>query len=96
MEVLDLRTLSPLDEETVFRSCRKTGKIVVVHEATATAGYGAELVARLADLCFEQLDGPIKRVCFADRPSPYAKALEQSLLPGRAKIVEAVRRLARY
>lgn len=96
VEVVDLRTLSPLDEETVFASARKTGKIAVVHEATATAGYGAELVARLADLCFEHLDGPIKRVCYADRPSPYAKKLEQSLMPGRERVLDALRRLARY
>lgn len=96
VEVVDLRTLVPLDEETVFRSAKKTGKIVVVHEATTTAGYGAELVARLADLCFEHLDGPIRRVAYPDRPSPYNKLLEKELLPGRAKILDAVRRLARY
>lgn len=96
VEVIDLRTLVPLDEEAVFASVRKTGKVVVVHEATATAGYGAELVARIADLCFEHLDGPLRRVTYPDRPSPYNKHLEQELLPGKAKILDAVRRLARY
>ncbi len=96
VEVVDLRTLVPLDEETVFASARKTGKILVVHEATATAGYGAELVARLADLCFEHLDGPIRRVTFPDRASPYAKALERQLLPGRERIAAEIRRLAKY
>lgn len=96
VEVVDLRTLVPLDEETVFASARKTGKILVVHEATATAGFGAELVARLADLCFEHLDGPIRRVTYPDRPAPYNKGLEQSLLPGVAKITDALRSLARY
>ncbi len=96
VEVVDLRTLVPLDEETVFAAAKKTGKIVVVHEATTTAGYGAELVARIADLCFEHLDGPILRVAYPDRPSPYNKNLEKELLPGKAKILDAVRRLARY
>ena len=96
VEVVDLRTLTPLDEETVFASAKKTGKILVVHEATVTAGFGAELVARIADLCFEHLDGPIRRVCYPDRPSPYNKDLEASLLPDRTHITSALRRLARY
>jgi 2-oxoisovalerate dehydrogenase E1 component beta subunit len=96
VEVVDLRTLVPLDEETVFASVRKTGKAVVAHEATATAGFGAELVARIADLCFEHLDGPIRRVTYPDRPSPYNKKLEHELLPTSAKILDVVRRLARY
>jgi 2-oxoisovalerate dehydrogenase E1 component beta subunit len=96
VEVIDLRTLVPLDEETVFKAVKKTGKVVVVHEATATAGYGAELVARIADLCFEHLDGPLLRVTYPDRPSPYNKSLEKELMPGKAKILDAVRRLARY
>ncbi len=96
VEVVDLRTLVPLDEETIFRAVKKTGKVVVVHEATATGGFGAELVARIADLCFEHLDGPVRRVAYPDRPSPYAKGMEKELLPGKAKILDAVRRLARY
>ena len=96
VEVIDLRTLVPLDEETVFASVKKIGKVVVVHEATATAGYGAELVARIADRCFEHLDGPVLRVTYPDRPSPYNKGLEKELIPGKAKILDAVRRLARY
>lgn len=96
VEVIDLRTLMPLDEETVFASCRKTGKVLVVHEATETSGFGAELVARVADQCFEWLDGPIRRVAYADRPSPYNKHLEASLMPDRDVIVKALRALARY
>ncbi len=96
VEVIDLRTLVPLDEETVFAAVKKTGKVVVVHEATTTGGYGAELVARIADLCFEHLDGPLLRVAYPDRPSPYNKGLEKELMPGKAKILDAVRRLARY
>jgi 2-oxoisovalerate dehydrogenase E1 component len=96
VEVVDLRTLVPLDEETVFASARKTGKILIVHEATMTGGFGAELAARIADHCFEHLDGPIRRVAYPDRAAPYNKKLEATLLPDRAKIVEELRRLARY
>ena len=83
-------------EETVFASARKTGKVLVVHEATYTGGFGAELVARIADQCFEDLDGPVRRVAYADRASPYNKLLEQSLLPDRKKVADALRALARY
>lgn len=96
VEVVDLRTLMPLDEETVFASCKKTGKVLVVHEATETSGFGAELVARIADQCFEYLDGPVRRVAYADRPSPYAKKLEASLMPDQRAITDALRALARY
>ena len=96
VEVIDLRTLSPLDEETIFASVRKTSKVLVVHEATLTAGFGAELAARVGEQCFEWLDGPVRRVAYADRPSPYNKKLEQRLLPGRERITRALRALARY
>lgn len=96
VEVVDLRTLMPLDEETVFASCKKTGKVLVVHEATETSGFGAELVARIADQCFEWLDGPVRRVAYADRPSPYNKKLEASLMPDQGVITRALRALARY
>lgn len=96
VEVVDLRTLVPLDEETVFASVRKTGKVLIVHEATLTGGFGAELAARVADYCFEQLDGPVRRVAYPDRAAPYNKKLEATLLPDRAKIVDELRRLARY
>ena len=75
---------------------RKTSKVLIVHEATITAGFGAELAARVADQCFEWLDGPVRRVAYADRPSPYNKKLELSLLPGRERITAALRKLARY
>jgi 2-oxoisovalerate dehydrogenase E1 component len=96
VEVVDLRTLVPLDEETVFASVRKTGKVLIVHEATLTGGFGAELAARVAEHCFEHLDGPVRRLAYPDRASPYNKKLEASLLPDRAKVLDALRRLARY
>jgi 2-oxoisovalerate dehydrogenase E1 component len=96
VEVVDLRTLAPLDEDTVFASVRKTGKVLILHEATLTGGYGAELAARVAEHCFEQLDGPVRRLAYPDRAAPYNKKLEATLLPDRAKAVEALRRLAKY
>ena len=90
-EVVDLRTLVPYDEETVLASVRKTSRAVVVHEDLLTAGFGAEVAARLADAGFPWLDAPIKRVAYPDRPSPYVKALEHELLPGRDKVLAAAR-----
>jgi 2-oxoisovalerate dehydrogenase E1 component beta subunit len=96
VEVVDVRSLVPLDEATVFASARKTGKILIVHEASQTAGFGGEIAARIADACFEDLDGPVKRVTYPDRASPYNKGLEKSLLPDRARVTAALRKLARY
>jgi 2-oxoisovalerate dehydrogenase E1 component len=95
-EVVDLRTLVPLDVETVAASVRKTGRALIVHEAQMTAGFGAEVAARLADVAFPWLDAPIRRVGHADRPSPYAKVLESELLPSRDKVVAAARRLLEF
>jgi pyruvate/2-oxoglutarate/acetoin dehydrogenase E1 component len=61
-----------------------------------SGGFGAELVARIADRCFEQLDGPVRRVAYPDRAAPYNKKLEASLLPDRARVIDALRKLARY
>ncbi|MDX1630824.1 MAG: dehydrogenase E1 component subunit alpha/beta, partial [Thermoanaerobaculia bacterium] len=85
-EVVDLRTLVPLDEETVLKSVRKTHRVLVVHEALLTGGYGGEVVARISDAGFPWLDAPIRRVAYPDRPSPYVKSLERRLLPGKDEI----------
>ncbi len=95
-EVVDLRTLVPLDEETVAASVRRTGRALVVHEDTLTGGFGAEVVARLADAAFAWLDAPLRRVAHDDRPSPYAKSLEKLLLPTRDKVLAAARELAAW
>ena len=95
-EVVDLRTLVPLDTETVTASVRKTGRALIVHEAQMTAGFGAEVAARLADVAFPWLDAPIRRVGHADRPSPYAKVLEAELLPSREKVLAAARELLEF
>jgi 2-oxoisovalerate dehydrogenase E1 component beta subunit len=95
-EVIDLRTLVPLDEATLLASVRKTARALIVHEDQLTAGFGAELAARLADAAFPWLDAPVRRVAHADRPSPYAKSLERLLLPTKERVVEAARALAAY
>jgi len=95
-EVVDLRTLVPLDEETVVASVRKTSRALVIHEALLTGGFGAEVTARLADLAFPWLDAPIRRVAYPDRPSPFAKELERALLPGKDKVLAAARELMAF
>jgi 2-oxoisovalerate dehydrogenase E1 component len=95
-EVVDLRTLVPYDEETVLASVRRTGRALVVHEAPLTAGFGAEVAARLADAAFPWLDAPIRRVTYPDRPVPYAKNLEKVLLPDKGKVLKAARELLAF
>jgi pyruvate/2-oxoglutarate/acetoin dehydrogenase E1 component len=90
-EVIDLRTLVPYDEETVLASVKKTGRVLVVHEAQLTLGFGAEVAARLADAAFPWLDAPVRRVAYPDRPVPYSRVLENVLLPGRDKVLAEAR-----
>ena len=90
-EVVDLRTLVPLDEDTVLTSVRKTGRAVIVHEAQGTAGFGGEIAARIAEKAFAWLDAPVRRVTYPDRAVPFAKKLEQALMPTRDKVLEAAR-----
>lgn len=96
VEVVDLRSLVPLDEATVLDSVRKTGKVVVVHEAQRTGGFGGEIVARIAEGAFEWLDGPIVRVTAPDTPIPTHPTLEREYLPSAGKIAAAIRDLAAY
>jgi 2-oxoisovalerate dehydrogenase E1 component len=95
-EVIDLRTLVPYDEATVTASVRKTSRALIVHEAPLTLGFGAEVAARLADAAFPYLDAPIRRVTYPDRPVPYAKNLENALLPTKEKVLAAARELLAY
>jgi 2-oxoisovalerate dehydrogenase E1 component len=95
-EVIDLRTLVPYDEATVTASVRKTGRALVVHEAPMTLGFGAEVAARLADAAFPWLDAPIRRVTYPDRPVPYARVLENALLPTKERVLAAARELLAY
>ncbi len=95
-EVIDLRTLVPLDEETLLASVEKTGRAIVTHEAQLTGGFGAEIAARLAEGAFPWLDAPIRRLAHADRPSPFAKNLEQALMPSKERLVATARELLEF
>ena len=96
MEVVDLRSLKPLDRETVLASARKTGKIAIVHEAYRSCGMGGELAALIAGEAFEWLDAPLVRIAAPDTPVPYSPPLEDAFRPNAQKILEALRELAAY
>ncbi len=97
VEVVDLRTLRPLDLETILASVAKTGKALVVHEANRFGGFGAEIAAEISERAFEQLDGPVTRLAGPDVPGvPYHHALEDWYMIGPARIVDAARKLAAY
>ena len=96
VEVIDLRSLAPMDDEAIFRTVKKTNRLLIVHEDTRTGGIAGEITARVNETCFEWLDAPVLRVTAADIPLPYAPALEDYVLPQTADIVRAVRRLTAY
>jgi pyruvate/2-oxoglutarate/acetoin dehydrogenase E1 component len=96
VEVIDLRTLIPLDIETVLGSVRKTGKALIVHEDNLTGGFGAEVAALVAQQAFEQLDAPVTRVAGLDTPIPFTPVLEREYLPTEEDILAAARDLAAY
>ena len=96
MEVLDLRTLLPLDEDRIVSSVEKTGKLLIVHEDTRTGGIAGEIAMRVNERAFEWLDGPILRVTSIDSPVPYSGSLEDYFLPAVEDIVTAGRYLGRY
>jgi 2-oxoisovalerate dehydrogenase E1 component len=95
IDIIDLRTLVPLDVDTILASVKKTGKVLLLHEDTLTAGFGGELAAIIAEHAFEQLDAPIVRVASWDTPVPFAIPLEQGFLP-KGRLKAAVERLAGY
>ncbi len=92
-EVVDPRTLVPLDSDTIIRSVQKTHALVVVHEAVKHAGFGAEIAAQVAEAAFDYLDGPIVRVAAPFTPVPFSPPLEQAFLPNAGDIVAAVRKI---
>jgi len=96
VEVVDLRSLVPLDRETVLESVKKTNKALIVHEANLTAGLGAEIAALIAQEAFEYLDGPVMRVAALDVPVPFSPPLEMAMLPSVDKITAAARYLLAY
>ncbi|MEJ2166275.1 MAG: alpha-ketoacid dehydrogenase subunit beta [Desulfobacterales bacterium] len=93
MEVVDPRTLSPLDEETILNSVKKTHRLMIVHEEVKFAGSGAEIAALAAEKAFDYLDAPILRVAAPFTPVPFSPALEQEFIPSEAKIIQAVKAL---
>jgi 2-oxoisovalerate dehydrogenase E1 component beta subunit len=95
-EVIDLRTVAPLDRDAILASARKTGRVLIVHEATKTGGIGAEVAALIAQEAFDHLDAPLVRLTAPDTPVPYSPPLEAAYRPDAKKIAAAARRLARY
>jgi 2-oxoisovalerate dehydrogenase E1 component len=96
MEVIDLRTLNPLDLMTIITSVRKTGKVLIAHEAAKTVGFGAELASKIVEEAFTHLDAPIVRVAAEDCPVPYGKNLEDAILPQIDDLIAAARKLSDY
>lgn len=96
VEIIDLRTLSPLDKETILRSVEKTNRAIIYHEDTRTLGIGAEIAAILADEGFESLDAPVARITAPDTPIPFSPPLEDFFLPGTEQLIEEVERLVAY
>jgi pyruvate dehydrogenase E1 component beta subunit len=93
VEIVDLRSLRPLDHETVFNSVVKTGRAVVIHEGFIFAGVGAELVSRIQEACFDVLQAPVLRVTNRDVPQPYATNLEKLVYPSEDRIIAAVQQV---
>ncbi|MCU0241303.1 MAG: alpha-ketoacid dehydrogenase subunit beta [Vicinamibacteria bacterium] len=94
VEILDLRTLLPLDEDAILTSARKTGRVLILHEATRTSGPGAEIAALIAEHAFADLEAPILRLAALDTPIPAAPTLEDAFLPQVDDVVSCLRRLA--
>src|SRR6185436_2388832 len=95
-EVVDLRSLLPLDKDAILNAAKKTGKVLVVHEDTRTGGIAGEIAAIINEEVFEYLDGPVLRVTAPDTPVPYAPSLEEFFLPNAEKVLTAARKLASY
>ncbi|MCA9543085.1 MAG: hypothetical protein KC613_01810, partial [Myxococcales bacterium] len=96
VEVIDLRSIKPWDFDTVSRSIRRTGKVLVVHEDHLTNGFGAEIAARIASDCFEWLDAPVRRVAAKDVPIGFSRILERATLPDESDVIDALRALLAY
>ncbi|NGX37344.1 MAG: 2-oxoisovalerate dehydrogenase subunit beta [Chlamydiae bacterium] len=96
VEIIDLRTIVPLDEEAIAKSVRKTGKLLIAHEAPSNCGFGAEIAARISEKEFPYLDAPIMRVTGADCPVPYSAVLEDAVLPQPQDLQRALRNLAAF
>jgi pyruvate dehydrogenase E1 component beta subunit len=93
VEVVDPRTVSPLDVDTIVNSVKKTGRLVIAHQAYEQGGIGAEIAARVQDAAFDYLDAPIQRVAGKNVPIPYSEVLERAALPGKEEVIAAIRRV---
>jgi 2-oxoisovalerate dehydrogenase E1 component beta subunit len=96
VEILDLRTLTPWDRDGVIASVEKTSRLLVLHEDTRTGGFGAEIVATVAEEAFELLDAPIRRIAAPDTPVPFSPPLEKRFLPQVEDVAIGLRELAAY
>ena len=96
LEIVDLRTLRPLDKECILESVKKTNKVILLHEDTRTGGISGEIAAIITEEAFEYLDGPIMRITAPDTPVPYSPPLEEFFLPKTSDIVRVARQLAAY
>jgi len=94
VELIDLRTLLPWDQETVINSVKKTGKCIVTHEAPITCGFGAEISAKIQEKCFDYLEAPVRRVAGYDTPFPCV--FETLYLPDKTKLFEAIKETVNY
>ncbi len=95
IEILDLRTLLPLDTEAIYSAARKTGRVIILHEDCMTGGIGGELVALILENCFESLDAPVTRVASIDTPVPFAAQLEEQFLP-KSRLDQAINKILNY
>jgi 2-oxoisovalerate dehydrogenase E1 component len=95
VEVIDLRTIAPFDEEAVLESVKRTSRLVIAHEAVASGGVGGEIAARVSDAAIWHLDAPVKRVAPPFTPAPYAPNLEAEWLPGPMQILAAIQDVTR-
>lgn len=95
-EIIDLRTILPLDKKSILNTVKKTNKVVILHEQTKTGGVGAEVSALISEYCFDYLDGPIIRVAATDTPVPYSAQMEEAFIPQQKDVISAVEKLMRY
>jgi 2-oxoisovalerate dehydrogenase E1 component beta subunit len=96
VEIIDLRSILPFDEDAILESVAKTNRVIILHEAPLTGGAGAEFAARIAEKAFDYLDAPIKRVAALDVPTPYSPPLEAAVLPDKTRVLAAARELLAY
>lgn len=96
VEIVDLRTLLPLDKKTIYESVKKTSKVIILHEQTKTGGVGAEVSALISEYCFDDLDAPVIRIAAPDTPVPYSPLMEEAFIPQTKDVLNAIDKIIRY